>query len=146
MSPRSSTFLGIFSLVLYLNSLVQLSNGEEPLKLNYTIDEELPPGTLVGNIKEDAANVVSKFTASSLHFELSTSSSSSAHLFTLDRNVGNLATRAQIDREKLCESNDEHCDVIQLIVRVLAYRQLDIITVNVCFHKTFRACNQAIRT
>ncbi|XP_059846438.1 protocadherin gamma-B7-like isoform X2 [Hypanus sabinus] len=82
-----------------LSSIVTLDTvcGE----INYSIPEELEPGSVVGNISKDLGLDIRQLMARKLHIV----SRRKKQYLDIDLNAGTLFTKVKVDREQLCEQN-----------------------------------------
>ena len=101
--------------------------------LEYTIVEEIPTGSVVGNVKRDSG-LESEYNDDDLrrlrfHFR----STQSRDLFSLDERSGVITTARPIDRERMCSAQrDAVCDVtIDVTVRPTNYFRLIRVVVHV---------------
>ena len=75
--------------------------------LDFHVKEELPPGTVVGSIRE-GANLASQYppdVLSRLRFSFRHSADHYRH-FVLDETTGIIRTARKLDREQLCSTNN----------------------------------------
>jgi len=98
--------------------------------LEYTVVEELPAGSVVGNVKRDA-DLESQYGADDLrrmrfHFR----SAESRDLFALDERSGVITTSRRVDRDRMCRA--PVCDVtVDVTVRPTDYFRLIRVVVHV---------------
>ena len=93
--------MGIHS-VLILIFCFAVGFGEE-IRVVYSIDEEVPNGTYIGNVAMDS-NLISQMTPSdfqTLRYSI-LSGDSFVSLFTINETSGNLYTAQVVDRERVC--------------------------------------------
>ena len=93
------------SFVFFICALCPLATGQQPTSLQYTVREQLSPGTLVGDISTDAG-LGAQFSLSdwrngAVSFTLSSTQFSVQALFRLS-SQGILSTAITIDRESFC--------------------------------------------
>ena len=89
------------------------------LGLEYNVEEEISPDTLVGNMKEDFSIVVPADVT--LEFRFSPNTGEHSDLFALDLNTGMLYTERVIDREKICPLQAECTISLLVIVQPVQY-------------------------
>jgi len=98
--------------------------------LEYTITEELPTGSVVGDVKRDS-HLESQYVEDELrrlrfHFR----SAESRDLFSLDETTGVIRTSRRVDRDRMCP--DPVCDVtVDVTVRPTNYFRLIRVVVHV---------------
>ena len=119
----------ILALLAVYTSLAQ----EDPpwISLEYTMDEELDPGTAVGNVGQDSGLLGDDTTgASSAQFNFLPHDDNYQRLFEIEENSGLLKIAEKVDRDTLCEAIDV-CDLV-LDVGVLGPdREFDIVKVTI---------------
>lgn len=102
--------------------------------LAYSVREELPPSTFVGNVRTDSglSDRYEPEIFATLRFSFYQSNSLSDH-FALDSVTGRLLTTVKIDREQLCQGGRTTvgCEVIALDIKVTPYQYFEIIKVKV---------------
>jgi len=101
--------------------------------LEYTIMEEVPTGSVIGNVKRDSY-LESEYSESDLrrlrfHFR----SAGSRDLFSLDERSGVIATARRIDRDRMCPApRADVCDVtVDVTVRPTNYFRLIRVIVHI---------------
>ncbi|XP_033743249.1 LOW QUALITY PROTEIN: protocadherin alpha-10-like [Pecten maximus] len=96
--------------VVLVSASIAVASGQEA-DFKYTLQEEKPNGTVVGNIASDVRPRinVTDTVFSKLRYQLLTEGNVFAKLFSLDEQSGSL-TATKIDREKVCE-DQETCDL-----------------------------------
>jgi hypothetical protein len=103
--------------------------------LSYRVEEEKPPFTHVGNVRDDshlrATYQGDEDTLASLRFHLHHPTAAANEYFAIDSETGQLRTRSRIDRDALCRPAKPHCDVLHLDVVVKPYQYYEIIKVRV---------------
>ena len=102
------------------------------ISLEYNMDEELDPGTAVGNVGQDSGlqEEDPQGTGALLQFNFLPQDNQYQNLFEIEENSGLLKTAKRIDRDVLCE-NSETCDLI-LDVGVLGPdREFDIVKITI---------------
>ncbi|XP_061164099.1 protocadherin beta-11-like [Saccostrea echinata] len=88
---------------MYLAALIFLLTTCHGREIIYSIDEEVPNGTYIGNVAMDS-NLMSEMTPSdfrTLRYSL-LSGDSYVSLFTINQTSGNLYTSQVVDREQVC--------------------------------------------
>ncbi|KAK2165577.1 hypothetical protein LSH36_48g04005 [Paralvinella palmiformis] len=93
-------------------------------KLSYTVREELPGGTFVGNLTRDVGVKLPE-----IRFDFLNDVSSRADLFHVDPDSGILVTSQQIDRDVMC-ANQPEC-VVPLNIQLKASQMFKIIKIQV---------------
>ncbi|XP_041357803.1 protocadherin-1-like [Gigantopelta aegis] len=85
----------------------------------YTIKEEIPVHTLIGNIGKDTSVVdrVSPDNLNTLRYSILTTGNPSAKLFAISSSQGNLTSAARIDRETLCPFTSVCALMLEVAVR-----------------------------
>jgi len=100
--------------------------------LEYTIMEEVPTGSVIGNVKRDS-HLESEYNEDDLrrlrfHFR----SAESRDLFSLDERSGIITTSRRIDRDRMCPAPRDACDVtVDVTVRPTNYFRLIRVVVHV---------------
>jgi len=101
--------------------------------LEYTVAEELPTGSVVGDVKRDL-DLKSEYgenELSRLRFQLRRLSDESNALFSVDERSGVITTARRIDRDQMCHA-PTHCDVtIDITVSPTNYFRLIRVVVHV---------------
>ena len=102
--------------------------------LEYTIQEELPVGTIVGNVKNDS-RLTSKYASDVsllLRFNFRSANVQHERLFSLNDRTGELQSLQTIDREVICKSTDLTCDIsLDVAVKPLQYFQIIKLVIHV---------------
>lgn len=123
---RSMTPLIILSLVLILTGDV--------CSLEYNLAEELPVGTVIGNVKQDS-NLTSQYSEEDSHrlrFHLRPVSQTQQRYFSVDEKTGDIITTQVLDRETLCPYTQELCDLaFDVSIRPIQFYQVVKVLVHV---------------
>jgi len=101
--------------------------------LEYTIMEEVPTGSEVGNVKRDS-NLESEYGEEDLRrMRFRFRSAESGELFALDERSGMITTARRIDRDRMCSATSPAaCDVtVDVVVRPTNYFRLIRVVVHV---------------
>ncbi len=106
--------------IFWMLCVALLSSGaaqESPpwISLEYTMDEELDPGTSVGNLAEDSGLLATPqgddAPTSSLQFNFLQQDNQFQDLFELEERSGLLKTARRVDRDAIC-TNADKCDLV----------------------------------
>lgn len=120
------TPLILLSLVLILTRDVR--------SLEYDLAEELPVGTIIGNVKQDS-NLTSQYSeedALRLRFHLRPVSQNQQRYFFVDEKTGDISTTQVLDRETLCPYTLDSCDLaFDVSVRPVQFYQVVKVLVHV---------------
>lgn len=100
--PMMENFLALITFQCLM--IWRISTGED--RIVYTLFEESPAYTFVGNIPE-SANLNSTLASNLLFSILSANSNPESSYFMIDESEGDLRTRQRIDREKICPQREE---------------------------------------
>lgn len=114
-TPLQSLFLVASFLVDFLDGVASTSQNRGVLE--YRVYEELPLGTIVGDVKMDSNLSLSHSEADLARLRFSLKPSSSSNLFNIDEVLGVIRTKMSIDRDTLCSFQLE-CRV-ELEVKIL---------------------------
>ena len=104
--------------------------------LEYSVQEQLPVGTLIANLRQDAVWLGRKYSASELRrlrfapLRLGGYSGSMADYFRVDETSGEIRTGDVIDREAICSRQTTPC-VVRIDVAVQPPRYFEIIRAEV---------------
>ena len=128
-----SNFFGVkvFVVALVWISGSSLSAAGVASTLEYTIMEELPAGSVVGNVKRDS-NMESEYDEAELRrLRFQFRSAASRDLFSLDERSGVITTARRVDRDRMC-SGGGPCDVtVDVTVHPTNYFRLIRVVVHV---------------
>lgn len=105
--------------------------------LEYSISEELPTDTFVGNVKSDSdlSRRYDEHQLRLLHFHfrhVAGQSHASRKMFSVNESTGEIRTKQIIDRDTLCDVERSECDVtFEVTVRPTAYFQIIRVVVHI---------------
>ena len=107
------------SIFIVLFACVQLLVLMSAQDVTYTIKEEIPVDTLIGNIGEDSSvfDLVGTDSLNSLRYSILTTGNPNAKLFSINSSSGSLISAARIDRETLCPFTSECSLMLEIAVR-----------------------------
>ena len=96
-------------IVLALNSLLVTLTLAAEVELQYTLDEEMDPGSIVGNLKQNSGvlDLYSQGILDQLRFGLL--SGEHQTLFSVDETSGIMYVRDRLDRDSLCSQRKKLC-------------------------------------
>ena len=135
IDPFTTNFFAmkIFAVVFFWICGTSCSAARIASTLEYTIMEEVPTGSVIGNVKRDS-NLESEYDEDDLrrlrfHFR----SAESRDLFSLDERNGVITTARRIDRDRMCPApRAAVCDVtVDVTVRPTNYFRLIRVVVHV---------------
>ena len=115
---------------------VTLCNGN--IVVNYSIDEEVDIGTVVGNLMTDSGVLLDELNKEPLEYEFSFLTEN-VNLFSVDVTTGVLSTAHRIDRDTLCTQEQPECivnvDVIIKPVQILKILKVQITIIDINDHR-----------
>ncbi len=122
------------AVLFYLNLLASAvgQDSEIRTRVQYSIVEESPDDTLIGNIAKDA-DLDLKYSAdilNQLRYSFLRPDGLYASYFQIEQLTGNLKTIRTVDREELCPNGPIYCDIeFDVAVRPVPVKYLEIINV-----------------
>jgi len=120
----------IITCILIMTSLphyvMTSSSSSDDLSLKYEVQEELTPGSVIGNIISDSglARLYGADVLSTLRFSFLTQPSLDRQYFTIDEATGDVITAHRIDREKLCPRRNDCSIKHDIAVQPIQYFQI----------------------
>jgi len=133
-TPESNYFaVKVFVVTFFWISGTSCSAARVASTLEYTILEEVPAGSVVGNVKRDS-HLESVYSEDDLHrLRFHFRSAGSRDLFSLDERSGVITTSRRIDRDRMCPApRAAACDVtVDVTVRPTNYFRLIRVVVHI---------------